>query len=165
MPLGRRASDATTPYLVYEFLYNGKVFYVGVAHGNIRHTRRWGHIANLVRHEQAGSLKPIKAHALNQKSNAVLATLIRAGLAEHQWRVVWQGEGKNAAETEEKMRIARRLDEGCILANIQHNPKNSDATVDQIIDYLSVKLLSSTTALPSPEPPRRAVVWRGRWAM
>jgi hypothetical protein len=165
MPLGRRALDVTTPYVVYEFSYNGKVFYVGIAHGNIRHTRRWGHIANLVRHEQAGTLKPIKARALSQKSNTVLAALIRAGLPEHQWRVVWQGKGKKAAEAEEKIRIKQRLDEGCMLANIQHNPKNTDATVDQIIDYLGVKLPSSATTRRSPAQPRRAVVWRGRWAM
>jgi len=47
MPLGRRALDQTTPYLVYEFRYNGKVFYVGVAHGHIRHEKRWSHVVNL----------------------------------------------------------------------------------------------------------------------
>ena len=42
-------------------------------------------------------------------------------------------------EAEEKLRIKQRLGEGCLLANIQRNPQNG-VTVDQILDYLGVKL-------------------------
>jgi hypothetical protein len=138
MPLGSRALDPTTPYVVYEFSYNDKVFYVGVAHGKIRHSQRWGYVANLVRHERAGTLAPIKARSLNQKSNAVLAAIIRAGLPEHQWRVAWQGQGKKSAEAEEVVRIKQRLEEGCVLANFQHNPNNARTTVGDILAYLGV---------------------------
>jgi hypothetical protein len=138
MPLGSRALNPETPYLVYEFSYNGKVFYVGIAHGNIRHTHRWSYVANLVRHEQAGTLAPGKAPSLKQKSNAVLVRLMHAGLPEHQWSVAWEGLGKKAAEAEEVVRIKQRLDEGCVLANIQHNPKHATTTVDDILLYLGV---------------------------
>lgn len=135
MPLGYRALDPNTPYLVYEFAHNGKVFYVGVAHGHIRHAKRWGHVANLVRHEALGTLKPNKAKNLNQKSNQVIAALIQAGCPEHDVRVSWRGLGKQTAEVEEKLCIQARLDEGCLLANIQYNTR-SDVTVDQILQYL-----------------------------
>ena len=123
MPLGARALDPRTPYLVYEFSYNGKVFYVGLAHGHIRHTRRWSWVANLVRHERAGTLKPAKAAALRGKNNQVIAALYRAGLAEHTVTVAWRGHGKRDAEVAELQIIQQRLSEGCLLANIVGNPK------------------------------------------
>jgi hypothetical protein len=73
-----------------------------------------------------------------------LAALIRAGRPEHQWRVSWEGRGKKAAEAEENLLIKKRCDEGCLLANFQHNP-NHGGTVDQILDYLGVKLPLSST--------------------
>ena len=139
MPLGERALNPNTPYLVYEFLYNGGVFYVGLAHGHIRHTRRWSHVANLVRHENAGTLKPSKAADLGRKSNQVIAALIRAGLIEHTVSVAWKGMGKKQAEIEEARVIRQRLAEGCLLANIAGN-KNHRVTVDEILRYLNVRV-------------------------
>jgi hypothetical protein len=132
MPLGRRALDPNTLYQVYEFAYNDKVFYVGIGHGHIRHAKRWTHVANLVRHEAQDTLKHGKAQNLKQKANQVLAALIRAGRPEHEARIAWHGLGKQAAEAEEKLRIQAGADEGCLLANIQHNPRR-DVTVDQIL--------------------------------
>ena len=109
MPLGQRALDPKTPYLVYEFSYNGKVFYVGHAHGAIRHTQRWSWVKNLLRHEDAGTLTPAKAAALKQKSNSVIAALIRSGLSEHKVDVPRRGFGKSWAEVEETKRILERV--------------------------------------------------------
>jgi hypothetical protein len=137
MPLGERALNPNTQYLVYEFSYNDKVFYVGLAHGHIRHTRRWGHVANLLRHENAGTLKPSKAADLGRKSNQIISALIRAGLPEHTVSVAWKGLGKKQAEVEEAKIIRQRLAEGCLLANIAGNTNNR-VTVDEILRYLKV---------------------------
>jgi hypothetical protein len=101
---------------------------------------RWNYVRNLVQHEDAGTLKPAKARDLNRKSNRVVAGLIRAGLQEQQMVVndkAWRGLGKVNAEAAEEPRIRQRIDEGCLLANIQHNPKHN-VTVDEILAHLGV---------------------------
>jgi hypothetical protein len=42
MPLGKRALDPTTPYFVYEFVFDGKAFYVGHTYHDVRAHRRLG---------------------------------------------------------------------------------------------------------------------------
>lgn len=132
--LGERALNPNTKYLVYEFSYNGRVFYVGHAHGEVRHAKRWEHVRNLVRHEQAGTLKPPKAKNLNTPSNRVIATLIKAGLPPHEVKVHWRGHGKAAAAAVEKERIHALVAAGAVLANIAGNPKKS--SVAEVLSYI-----------------------------
>jgi hypothetical protein len=122
MPLEERALDPDTPYIVYEFSYNRKVFYVGIgAEQNNRHTDRYRYVRNLVRHDDEGTLKPDKAEDLNRKSNLVIARLIRAGLLPKDDDLVitkaWKGLGKKNAEDVEAPLIRQRVEEGCLLAN------------------------------------------------
>jgi hypothetical protein len=42
MPLGKRALAPTTPYFVYEFVFDGKAFYVGHTYHDVRTHRRLG---------------------------------------------------------------------------------------------------------------------------
>lgn len=80
MVYGPKARDPTTPYLVYAFVWRGKVFYVGLGQAkSARHTHRWLFVKNLVEHEAKGTLKPGKRRALEGKSCSVIAALIRAG--------------------------------------------------------------------------------------
>jgi hypothetical protein len=137
MPIGTVSLDPNTPYLVYEFSFNNKVFYVGHTWGTVRHGGRWGHVKNLVKHEIAGTLKPDKANDLNRKSNRVIATLIYNNLPEHTVAVTWRGLGKALAAAEERKQILRRVSEGCLLANVDDNPRQ--ASVREILQHLGVK--------------------------
>jgi hypothetical protein len=136
MPYGPKARNPATPYLVYEFSYNGKVFYIGICQGSTRHSHRWSFVKNLLRHHDAGTLKPAKATGLNCLSNRVITALIRAGLPEHTVTITWRGLGRASALQEEAKQMGERLAEGCLLANISGNPNK--ATVEQILKYLSV---------------------------
>ena len=134
--LGRTARDPNTEYVVYEFLFNGRVFYVGLAHGHIRHTRRWGYVANLVRHERAGTLKPAKAKSLVTPSNYVIAAMVRADLPEHEVRVSWRGKGRAQAQLVETARICELAEGGVVLANVQENP--IPAPCEVVLRYLGI---------------------------
>jgi hypothetical protein len=69
MPLGKRALDPTTPYFVYEFVFDDKVFYVGHTYHDVRAHGRWVHVTNLVRHEEHGTFKPDKRQDLYTLNN------------------------------------------------------------------------------------------------
>jgi hypothetical protein len=136
MPRGKIANDPTTPYFIYEYSVNGKVFYVGITWSDVRANRRWGHVKNLLRHEAAGTLKPDKRTDLYRKSNQVIAALIKGGHPEHQITKSWHCVGSAAAEAQEPLRIRELALAGCRLANDDHNP--SPATVQEILAYLNV---------------------------
>lgn len=137
MPLGVKALDPNTPYFVYEFVFNGKVFYVGHTYHPVRANGRWTHVKNLVRLENNGTLSRGKRADLYRKSNQVIAALIRAGLPPHQVAISWRGIGKRQADIAEEQRILKRCAEGCVLANINHTVK--EASVDEILQYLGVR--------------------------
>ena len=136
MPLGDRALNPDTPYIVYAFSRAGKVFYIGIAHGEIRPFKRWGHVRNLVRHEDAGTLKPGKGADLHRLSNQVLAAMIRAGLDEHEVGVLWEGRGKANSEAAEALIIREKALEGCLLANVAGNPRPQN--LHAILEWLDV---------------------------
>jgi hypothetical protein len=91
----------------------------------------------LVRHQDAGTLKPDKAVDLNRKSNLVIAALIRADLPEHEVRISWRGLGRVAAGKAETARIITLVHQGCVLANDAKNPRR--ATVVQVLKFLGVE--------------------------
>jgi hypothetical protein len=136
MPIGSIANDPKTPFHVYEFVFNERVFYVGSTHHPVRSGGRWGHVRNLVEHEKRGTLKPAKKLDLNRKSNRVIASLIYAGLPEFSVNIPWRGIGKVQGEKEEKAQILKRLSEGCVLANIRDNPQ--PASVEEILRYIGL---------------------------
>ena len=138
MPIGSTALDPNTEYKVYEFWFNGRVFYVGHSWGNIRHAKRWGHVKNLLKHEAAGTLTASKARDLNTPNNRVIAALITRKLPEYTVQVHWSGRGKANAEPIEKQRIRELLGHGCVLANIKDNP--SPASVHKVLKYLGVTI-------------------------
>jgi hypothetical protein len=136
MPLGAKALDPTTPYFIYEYSVADRIFYVGTTWSDIRAYKRWSHVRNLVRHQDAGTLKPDKAADLGRKSNQVIAGLIRAGRQEHVVTKTWTGLGKVAAERAEALRIVELAKMGHKLANVDHNPE--PATVEEILRFLGV---------------------------
>lgn len=146
--LGKVARDPSTEYLVYEFSYNGRVFYVGHAWGNVRHMKRWEYILNLVRHERTGTLKPGKAKDLRTPSNQVIAALIKADLPPHEVSVYWRGKGKANAEPVEKRRIRELVESGAILANVRDNPK--PGTPAEVLRYLGVAACETCHVQPAP---------------
>ena len=137
MAYGAIARDPATPYLVYAFVWRGKVFYVGLAQArSTRHTHRWSFVANLLRHERAGTLKEDKRRELVRKSNAVLAELQRAGLEKHEVHVLWEGIGRAACEVEEARHIREHLAAGCVLANVSGG---GGASVRDVLAYLGAR--------------------------
>lgn len=155
MPIGERANDPNTPYCIYEFSFNGKVFYVGQGYhwreilGRYRFVR--GKLANRERN----------AKLLSRTVLAVIAAMIDAGYSEDCLTVstnyplshpemcigvrkqtsseLWAGLGKHRASDPEKKQIARRLDEGCVLANAQGLPPGrTPATVAEVLSYLGI---------------------------
>ncbi len=138
MAFGLKARDPETPYLVYAFAWNDKIYYVGLGQAkSTRHTHRWLFIKNLLRHEAAGTLRPDKRRALEGKSNKVIASLQRAGCESHEVRVLWRGVGRANAEIEEAKFIAKHVGEGCALANVHCT--SVEHTVDEIVNYLGVR--------------------------
>jgi squalene cyclase len=137
MPLGAKALDPTMPYHVYEFWARGRVFYVGLTWSETRTHGRWGHVKNLVRHEDAGTLKPDKRSDLYRKSNQVIAALIRAGEPQHEVRISWRGAGSIAADQAETGRILQLVESGSVLANNAKNPR--PASLEEILAYLGVR--------------------------
>lgn len=135
--LGATARDPNTDYLVYEFSFNDRIFYVGLAWGTVRHLGRWGHVLNLVKHERAGSLKPSKAMDLAKTSNQVIATLIKQGLPEHRVNVYWRGKGRENAAVVEQQRILELVNAGVVLANVQRNPKRT--SLPEVLAYIGVR--------------------------
>jgi len=137
MPLGPKALDPITPYHVYEFWARGRVFYVGLTWSEIRTHGRWGHVKNLVKHEDSGTLKPGKRSDLYRKSNQVIAALIRAGEPEHEVRISWRGYGSAAADAAETTRILELVQLGAVLANDAKNPRR--ASVEDVLSYLGLR--------------------------
>ena len=136
MPNGVRADDPKTPYYVYEFSFNNKVFYVGHTYHPVRSGGRWDHVKNLLRLEKSGNIPSAKLADLNTLNNRVIAALIQAGLPKHVVTECRWCFGKQQSMVEEKEQILKRLSEGCVLSNIEHNPKT--ATVSQVLKYLGV---------------------------
>lgn len=121
---------------MYEFSYNGKVFYVGIGSSSRRATHRWAYVKNLLRHQDADTLKPAKEAGLKGPNNSVITALIRAGLPEHTVTFPWRGHGRKHAVREKTKRINQRLAEGCLLTNVVGNPNK--ASVEEILTYLGV---------------------------
>jgi hypothetical protein len=136
MPIGEIALNPNTPYFIYEYSVAGRIFYVGITWSDTRAYKRWSHVRNLVRHEDAGTLKPAKATDLGRKSNRVIAALIRAGMKEHDVCKSWHGVGRAAAEQAEPRRIRELALSGCMLANEEYNPR--PASLQEILLYLGV---------------------------
>jgi hypothetical protein len=137
MPTGAKANDPNTPYYVYEFWCNGKVFYVGHTYHPVRSHKRWDHVRNLRELEKKGTIPPKKLADLNRRSNRVIAALIDLGLPRHIVTICRPCLGKLQSEVEEQEQIRTRLAEGCVLSNVEHNPK--PATVPEILSYLGIR--------------------------
>jgi hypothetical protein len=136
MPNGVKANDPKTPYYVYEFSFNNKVFYIGHTYHPVRSGGRWGHVKNLLRLEKSGNIPTAKLADLNTPNNRVIAALIEAGLPNHVVTECRPCLGKRQSMVEEKEQILKRLSEGCVLSNIEHNPK--PATVAEVLKNLGV---------------------------
>ena len=136
MPNGLKANDPSTPYYVYEFSFNDKVFYVGHTYHPRRSGGRWSHVKNLLKLEKSGRISPSKLADLNAPNNRVIAALIEAGLREHQVTTCRPCLGKQQARPEEKAQILDRLAQGCVLSNVEHNANR--AIVEDVLLYLGV---------------------------
>ena len=156
MSNGEKANDPKTPYYVYEFSFNGKVFYIGSTYHYVRSHKRWGHVANLRELEKAGTIPRKKLVDLNCTNSRVLAALIddrmseslmtvsTAYLPERPVRVttkrdagLWFGRGQTNAENAEKDQIAKRISQNCVLSNIKDLPAGiQPAAVDDVLRYI-----------------------------
>jgi hypothetical protein len=137
MPNGVKANDPTTPYYVYEFSFNNKVFYVGHTYHPVRSGGRWGHVKNLLKLKKSGTIPPAKLRDLKTPNNQVIAALSEAGLTEHVVTKCRPCRGKQQSMVEEEKQIQRRLSEDCVLSNREHNPKRP--TVAEVLKYLGVE--------------------------
>lgn len=136
MAHGEKASNPETPYVVYEFLVKGRVCYIGIGQqGSTRATDRWNYVSRqLERLDKEGALPTGKMADIRKTSGAVIAAMIRQGIERHAIDYPWEGFGRQAALAAERAQIERRLSEGCVLANVDGNPK--PATTDEVLAYL-----------------------------
>ena len=147
MAMGAKARDPNTPYEVYEFSVNGRVYYVGIGQsiaGNgkskpTRATDRWNYVGRqLERLEREGRLPLGKMRDIKKLSGAVIREMIERGMDEHDITRPWQGKGRAEALRQEALRIKVLIAQDCKLANIRGNA-NPAPTVEQILQYLGVK--------------------------
>ena len=147
MAIGPKARDPNTPYEVYEFSVNGRVYYVGIGqaiagNGNPNRTRatdRWKYVGRqLTRLKREGSLPPGKWRDIEKPSGAVIREMIERGMTEHDITRPWKGKGRAEALRQESLRIKMLLAQDCKLANIRSNT-NPAPTVAEILQYLGIK--------------------------
>jgi hypothetical protein len=140
---------------VYEFSFDGKVFYVGQGY-------HWREILGRYRFVLPKLIQREKNSTLLRRTViAVIATMIDTGHPEAdlvvstKWLLthpkdttgvtqqrnpeLWAGLGKNNVHDPEKKQIAKRIEEGCILANAQHLPTGrTPATISAVLEYLGI---------------------------
>ena len=140
MAFGSKARDSATPYVVYEFAVRGRVYYVGLGQRySKRATDRWNHITKqMERLKREGMLPTNKMRALLTPSGAVIRTMIELGMGPHDICYPWKGVGRLNAEKAEAKVIARRLAQGCVLANVAGNSQL--ASVGDVLRYLGVRV-------------------------
>lgn len=136
MPIGPKALDPNARYVIYEFSVNGRIYYIGIARANtIRATDRWNWVgAQLRRLERDGVLPQRKAKSLLTPSVAVIKSLIERGVEPHAITYSWEGLGREAARSQERIRIKELVSQGCVLANVDGNPRRATAT--EVLTYL-----------------------------
>jgi hypothetical protein len=132
---GAKASEET-PYVVYEYWWNDRPFYVGVGGTLLRANGRWGHVKNLVRLETEGTIPSGKKADLARLSNQVIAALIKRGLEPYEVHEYCRVMGKSAAERVESKRIVELAGLGCVLANRAGNPRLG--SLEEVLAYLEV---------------------------
>ncbi len=139
MPLGSKAKDPNTRYVVYEFVFNGRVYYTGIGPADSkRATDRWNYVGKqLERLKREGALPLGKLRDLEKTSGAVIRALIERGEGPHEIRYPWVGVGRREALIQEAKRMDFLLNEGCVLANVVGNPK--PATVGEVLRYLQAE--------------------------
>lgn len=139
MAMGAKARDPNTPYEVYEFAVNGKVYYVGIGQANSkRATDRWNYVSKQIdRLNREGTLPPGKLRDIEKPSGAVIRRLIEMGIDGHKISYPWRGTGRGEALRQEALRIETLVAQDCRLANIDGNP--FPASVDEILEYLNIK--------------------------
>ncbi len=147
MAMGPKARDPNTPYEVYEFSVNARVYYVGIGQsiagngksGRTRATDRWHYVGRqLDRLDREGRLPSGKMRDIEKLSGAVIREMIERGMNEHVITRPWQGKGRAEALRQEALRIKELLAQDCKLANIRGNA-NPAPTVEQILQYLGVR--------------------------
>jgi len=136
LPIGPKALDPNAIYVVYDFAVNGRIYYTGIGRADsTRATDRWNWIeAQLRRLKREGSLPPSKAKSLLTPSVAVAKALIERGVGPHTVTYWWKGVGRKEALRQEAKRIAELLEQGCVLANVEGNPR--PATAVEVLAYL-----------------------------
>ena len=167
MPIGERANNPKTPYCVYEYSFDGRVFYVGQGFHWREILGRYRYVRGKLVHREKNS------KLLRRTVIAVIAAMIDAGYPEAFLTVstkhllthpgnstgvteqrnpeLWAALGKKNALDPEKKQIAKRIDERCVLANVQHLPEGrTPATVAEVLSYLGI-----------PSKARRTVAAKG----
>lgn len=155
MSNGEIANDPSMPYYVYEFSFNGSVFYVGQGYHWKEVLGRYRFVRVKLAHREKNS------KLLSRTVIAVIAAMIDAGYPEdsltvstkylltHPERAIgvterrnpelWAGLGKLNALGPEGEQIAKRINEGCVLANAQLLPPGiTPATIDKVLGYLRI---------------------------
>ena len=136
-------------YYVYEFLLNGKVFYVGKTYHHERSHGRLSFVKNLVENKNRGIISSDTKKKLDIPSNSVIAALTDAGLQEQYSVSVCRPCLEALAEDEEKKQIAKRLSEHCVLANDSDLPPGiQPATVNDVLRNLCVTPKATAATRP-----------------
>lgn len=139
MAVGPKARDPNTPYMVYEFSVNGRVYYTGIGQADsARATDRWNYVSKQIeRLKREGSLPPGKMRDLLKPSGAMIRAMIERGMKPHDIAYPWRCLGRAEALLQEARRIEFLLGQGCILANVAGNSRR--VSVEQILQYLGVE--------------------------
>jgi hypothetical protein len=155
MPIGERANNPKTPYYVYEFSFDGRVFYVGQGYHPVEILGRYRFVRLKLDHREKNSkllsrtviaviVAMIDAHypegSLTVSTKYLLThTEDSTGVTEQRNPELWSGLGKQNALDPERKQIAKRIDEGCVLANAQLLPPGrTPATLDEVLRYLGI---------------------------
>lgn len=147
MAIGPKARNPKTPYEVYEFSVNGRVYYVGIGQASVgiddskptRATDRWDYVKRQIKRRKVeGSLPPGKLKDIEKLSGAVIREMIDRGLEKHDIQRPWSGSGRAEALRQEVLRIKALVSQGCKLANIRGNPSPAKS-VEEIFEYLGIK--------------------------
>jgi hypothetical protein len=124
-------NDPNAPvFYVYEFSTNGKVFYVGSGWVT-RASDRFNHVRRLIQREQRGEQVPKKLWLPVCRVIRILKFERGEDIAINY--PVGRRTQPVARELEDQIR-AKRLEEGCVLANVVGNPKWQ--SVDAVIQWV-----------------------------
>lgn len=135
-----RSLNPSTPYLVYECLVKGRVFYIGIAHNNSRSNGKWGFYASVVNaHDGISGPTATTTKLLRCVTGQVFAWMIRNGCPQCDARIFKECVGRDKALKVEREHI-RAMSLLHLLANKPHNMRRPLPTRNEILHYIGYQV-------------------------